>query len=628
MKTIAQMYREKTKQYPSFPVQMEKNKSGEFVEKSYLQLEDDVFALAVSLKKMGIERQQLIGLISDNCGNWLLSDLALQFIGAVDVPRGSDATDLELVEILGITETKICFAGDDQIAKRLIGLKDKLPNLKTIINLNQKAKLDSDLEIINIDDLLAEGKSLILSDPKYRLEIIEEVNNGSSEELATIIFTSGTTGLCKGVMLTQDNFIFEVSKVEDFVDGKFKPGQKWLSVLPIWHSFERAVTYTALYNNHCICYSKPLGKIMLKDFKLVNPQWFSSVPRIWQTINKGIESKINKEKGLKKKLGKLFIKSAKSYKKAYNLLHGLLPVYDDKSLLGKKFVAIFKMIYNYPLYSLGKVMLFNKVKSTLGTSFVMGISGGGSLPKDVDEFFNAIGINLLDGYGMTETSPIISVRDFAKPIIGTMNIVDTTEIKIVDENNSDVSIGEKGVLKIRGRQVMKGYYKNEAATSQILDREGWLNTGDLVIKSKQGGISVVGRAKDTIVLAGGENLEPVPIEGKMSEVEYIENAVVIGQDRKYLSALIVPNLNAIKEHFANLGKTYNAEKEEIQKFIHEQINEKVNLKFGFKPYELINKITLLDKPFEIGKELSAKQELKRFEIEKVYCNEINNMYVV
>jgi long-chain acyl-CoA synthetase len=432
-------------------------------------------------------------------------------------------------------------------------------------------------------------------------------------------------------MLTQDNMVFEIERVGLFIKKDIKPGQRWLSVLPVWHSFERAVDYTVLYNANCLCYSKPVGRIMLADLQKVNPHWFPSVPRIWQVIYQGISKKISKEKGLKKAMGNFFVNNAKKYQRGYNKVKGLLPRYKDSMPRSLEFLSgIPSVILRYPMYQLGQKLVFTNVKKALGNNFICGISGGGSMPKGVDVFFNAIGIQLLDGYGMTETAPIIAVRDSTTPILGTLNICKDTEIKIVDEEDNVVEKGSKGILKVRGRQVMRGYYNNEEATRKVLSEDGWMNTGDLVIESNRGTISIVGRAKDTIVLAGGENLEPLPIEGKLSEVDLIASAIVIGQDRKYISALIVPNMVAIKEYIATMHDNIqlDLDKEAVYKIIQDKINEKINTKFGFKSHELINKFVLLEKPFEIGLELSAKQELKRFEIEKLYKKEINTLYAL
>jgi long-chain acyl-CoA synthetase len=629
VKTIAQMFHKSVLENPELTLIGSKNNSGKFIEETYKEVEDIVINLALGLKDtFNFKKQELVAIISDNRKEWLYSDLALQYLNCVDVPRGLDATDVELIQILNDTKVTSCFVENVSTIKRFDGLKEKLPHLETLILMDKDVvDFDSNYKIKRIYDLIARGEYLLEKDLTLKNLIIKNLDKASKEDLATIIFTSGTTGACKGVMLTNDNFIYEVTNLQSLVDYKFEPGQRWMTVLPIWHSLERAVTYVAINYSQAIFYSKPISKIMLSDFKKVNPHWFSSVPRIWQSVNKTIESKIRKTKGAKKTISLILIKNAKEWKLGYNKVHNLLPQYkENKIRLFEYLNGLVKMILHYPIYKLGQKMMFKKIKGIFGTNLIAGVCGGGSMPKGVDDFFNAIGITLLDGYGMTETAPIISVRNLRKPILGTMQVIDGCEFKVVDENNKEVSFNEKGVLKVKGRQVMKGYFNNEEETKKIIDKDGYLTTGDLVLKTVNNDISIVGRAKDTIVLAGGENLEPVPIEGKLSELDFIDNVIVIGQDRKYLSALIVPNLNAIKEYIDQLGDKYKDDKEAIHNFIKEKIDEKVNCKLGFKTYELINKFAILEKPFEVGKELSAKQELKRNIIEEYYKKEIDTLY--
>ncbi len=285
-----------------------------------------------------------------------------------------------------------------------------------------------------------------------------------------------------------------------------------------------------------------------------------------------------------------------------------------------------------PFRALGDALVFKKIKEKLGTRFIAGISGGGALPPNVDRFFEAIGILILEGYGLTETAPVLGVRLRAHPVTGTVGPIHRgTEIRIVDEQGTILGAGQKGVIQVRGPQIMLGYYKRPDLTAKILSKDGWLDTGDLGMLTIHGEIKIVGRAKDTIVLRGGENIEPLPIEQRLSESVYIQQAVVLGQDQKYLAALIVPkeeNLIAWAEENEIPFDDYASllEQPEVKELIDSEINAYVSMKNGFKPFERIFRFALLPKPFEPGRELSAKQELKRHAINDLYKSQIKSLF--
>jgi len=233
---------------------------------------------------------------------------------------------------------------------------------------------------------------------------------------------------------------------------------------------------------------------------------------------------------------------------------------------------------------------------------------------------------------MTETAPVLSLRLQKRPVPGTIGpIFPGTEFKIVDESGRELGPGEQGVLHVRGPQLMSGYYKRPDLTEAIIDKEGWLNTGDLAMKTHRGEIKIVGRAKDTIVLTGGENIEPAPIEEILKESEYISSSVVLGQDQKFLAALIVANLDGLKAYADENGIMYESESDlvetpEIRGLLNSEINDLVSAKNGFKSFERIGRFHLLTNEFEVSKELSAKQEIKRHVIDKMYKKEIEKLF--
>lgn len=255
----------------------------------------------------------------------------------------------------------------------------------------------------------------------------------------------------------------------------------------------------------------------------------------------------------------------------------------------------------------------------------------GALPKHIDEFFNNIGIPVFEGYGLTETSPTISVRTLEKLIIGTVGpLYANTEIRLMDINSGKQiypgtnGFGVKGEIHVKGPQVMKGYYKNKEATDKVL-KDGWFNTGDLGVMTFNRCLKIVGRSKETIVLLSGENVEPTPIENKLLQSEYIDQCMVLGQDRKFLTAFIVPKLDKFKQYGSSMEAI--SQDKETQKIIREEIKKLISTENGFKSFEKIQDFRLLPKPFEIGDELTAKLSVKRHVVTEKYSKLLESMYV-
>jgi long-chain acyl-CoA synthetase len=295
-------------------------------------------------------------------------------------------------------------------------------------------------------------------------------------------------------------------------------------------------------------------------------------------------------------------------------------------------VAVLPFLLLYPLRALGDALVFRKIRARLGGRFVAGISGGGALPPAVDRFFQAANVLLLEGYGLTETAPVLAVRKQHGPVPGTVGpMLPDTEVRILNEQGDDLPPGHMGLIVVRGPQIMKGYYNQEDATARVILEGGWLDTGDLGMLTHRGELKITGRAKDTIVLLGGENVEPLPIEQKLLESDYVDQAVVLGQDQKYLAALLVPNEEQVKKYAADNAVPYLdyenlLQSPEIQELFSAEVNSLVSARNGFKGFERIFRFALLPKPFEVGKELSAKQEVKRHVVNDVYRKQIAELF--
>ena len=410
-----------------------------------------------------------------------------------------------------------------------------------------------------------------------------------------------------------------------------KPQMIWLAVLPIWHAFERMINYLVLRYDNIIAYSKPIGKIMLVDMATVKPHFMCSVPRIWETVKAGVNQTLKTKKPIERKMFNFFLSVGKSYSKASALVEGRMPDYEKRSRALDFIRGIIPYICLRPLYALGRKLAFSQVLSKLGPNFVLGISGGGTISKDVESFFDAMGLTIMDGYGLTETSPMIAAQDFTHRVRGCLELLKGSEIKIVGERGESLPPGKKGVLYFKGPQVMKGYFNNPELTAEVIDKDGFINTGDLAVMTESGIFSIRGREKDTIVLSGGENIEPVPIEKALSESEYIETAVVVGQDKKFLSALIVIDVKNVENYLKDMNIPYIdrrslASSDDVRALINREIQTYVSTKRGFKLFEQVNRFAILTKSFEVGKELSLKQEIKRKDISEMYKKEIDSLF--
>jgi long-chain acyl-CoA synthetase len=316
-----------------------------------------------------------------------------------------------------------------------------------------------------------------------------------------------------------------------------------------------------------------------------------------------------------------------------NRLLGRLPEFRKRSRFLDVFVAFIPYFVLLPFRVLGNILVFKKIKSMLGSRFVAGISGGGAMPETVDKFFAAAGILILEGYGLTETAPVLGVRRQNHPVPETVGPpFPDMEVTVRDpQTGKELPPGKQGVLYAKGEQVMLGYYKRPEETKKVIDAGGCFNTGDIGMKTWKGEIKITGREKDTIVLLGGENVEPTPIEARIRESDYIEHALVLGQDQKYLAALVVPNFEkleayALENSIPFLDRENLVSLPGIKTLIDSEIQTRINLKAGFRGFEMIYRCFITAKPFEMGVELSGKQDYKRHVITQMYKKEIAGLF--
>lgn len=626
--TLAKRLKSVVEKYPQNLAQLSKNESGEFTPTTYQELYDTVKRLSTRLNEMGVERGSHIGIISDNRREWIVADFAVLCLGAVDVPRGSDSTEDEIEYILAHADCKITFAENEKQVNKIISRKKSLPLLKTIISLDtpeKTGKIDG-IEVMAFETLVREGEESVKKNPDF---FEQEIEKGTPEEVVTLLYTSGTTGEPKGVILTNRNYVFQLERVYEHIE--IKAGQIFMSVLPTWHSFERLVEYVVINIGATLAYSKLVGSILMPDMANVRPHWMAAVPRLWEGIRAAVYRNATGEGGIKKALFLFFVSVGELHAKLKTMVRGLIPQFKKRSRILDFLLGIIPLICLTPLKLLGGVLVFGKVKKKLGGRFISAISGGGALPPYVDMFFQAIGITLLEGYGLTESAPVISVRKLRAPVPGTVGpILRDIEARVIGEDMAEVSIGEKGVLHIKSEQIMLGYYKRPEATAEVL-KDGWLNTGDIVMMTHNRDLRIIGRAKETIVLMGGENVEPTPIEEKLKQAEGIEQVMIVGQDKKYLAALIVPSQDFLEEfakekNLGDIDKQSLLENAEIQDYFRNEIQSLVGAKTGFKAFERISKFKLIADELRAGEEMTHTLKIKRNVVTEKYKREIEAMF--
>lgn len=633
--TIPKMIKDSAEKWPELPAQYARVKGGDFQPVIYRDMYQLALDFGAGLLNLGIKRGELVGLISDNRPEWLYADVGLMGIGCADVPRGCDATVNDLEKIFSLTEIKNVITENSAQVNKVVSLKDKVPTIKRVIVFENEVKSEvletakqNNIEICFYADVMKDGKKWRI---EHKDEVEAEFSKGKKDDLATIIFTSGTTGAPKGVQLTHGGFLAQLDEIPERI--YLNPGDRALSVLPVWHVFEREVEYVILIQGGSLCYSKPVGSILLADFKSINPHLLPAVPRVFEAVYDGVTKKMRKTGGIVLAMFNFFVKIAKIQKRMSRKMFKQNACFTRYNAGLWWTICFIPWVLMWPLYWLGDLIVFRKIKAMLGNNFRAGIAGGGAYPKVIDEFFWAIGVNIVEGYGLSETSPIVAVRPIAAPVFRTIgSAIRGVEVRVVDPVDGYVlERGRQGVLQVRGPTVMKGYYKRPDLTEKVINKDGWLDTGDLAVITIHNEIQIRGRIKDTIVLRGGENLEPVPIEAKLSESKYIKQAVVVGQDMRYLGALILVDEEEIKNFAEENGIQYDTYEnylmsDVVQKLYESEISSLISSKNGFKLFERIAKFQLITKPFEVGIELSAKQEIMRFRINEIYKDKIDAMF--
>ncbi|MCX6151793.1 MAG: long-chain fatty acid--CoA ligase [Ignavibacteriales bacterium] len=561
---------------------------------SYAQFGEETEIFALGLSTLGIKRDDKIAIISENRPEWVYSDMAIIGLGAVDVPLYPSLTSDTVEFILNNSESIGIIASNKFQLNKILKIKKNCKYLKFIIILNEKDMLSGEPNLYTFKEVQERGKEFRKNKPflfKENLKLAKE------DDLCTIIYTSGTTGEPKGVMLTHKNIVSNVLAATEAIP--FSKDDLFLSFLPLCHIFERMAGYYSAFSAGAgIAYAESIEAVAQNMIE-AKPTIITTVPRLFERIYSKIKKNVDSQPEKKQKIFNWAIKIGREYAQAKKA---------DKVSLALSIK-----------HKGADTLVFKKLREKTGGKLRFFVSGGAALPRELGEFFEAVGITIIEGYGLTESSPVIAanrVDDYKYGTVG--KIFPGVEVKIASD----------GEILARGPNIMQGYYKNKKETDAVL-KDGWLYTGDIGVFDAEGFLMITDRKKHLFKTSTGKYIAPTPIENLFLGSKYIDQFVLIGDRRMFLSALIVPDFEAIKEYADSNNIPYSSiedlsDKKEIYDLIQKDLEQ---FQKQLANFERVRKFVLLDKPFtlETG-EITPTLKLKRKVIEERYGSLIDEMY--
>jgi len=569
-------------------------KDGAYVDISWKKMNEMVRQLGQYLMSIGVKKGDRVAVFANNRYEWWVSDLAILSIGAVNVPIYATNSPDEAHYVLDHSESKVCLCGTESHLDRVLQVKKKLKKLKSLIVFETPKK--KTVGVLTLDEAFKKGATY-----KDKKAFDKRLSAIKPNDLATIIYTSGTTGNPKGVMLSHNNFLSNVNQIMHDYREHLSDQDVFLSFLPLSHSLERtAGYYMPIKQGAKVAFAEDVST-MQQNLTEVRPTIMISVPRLYEKIHAGILAKLADAPAVKKTLATAAFKTAA--KNVPGICEG-----KKADELGFAYKLLNKLIYT-------------KLKVALGLDrFKFAVSGGAPLAVTDAEFFIGMGIIIVEGFGLTETTPVTNANRFGMIKPGSVGpAIHDTIVKISDE----------GEILIKGPQVMLGYYKNKEATKEVMTKDGFFKTGDIGIIDEKGRLSITGRIKDIIVTAGGKNISPQNIENSLKESKFIEQCAIIGDKRKYLSALVIPAFEAVQKWAKAQGISFSSNDDLIK---NQQVIDLIGKELDtytkqFARVEQIRKFRLLNAEWtQATDELTPTLKVKRRVIEKKYAAEIERMY--
>ncbi|NTW51394.1 MAG: long-chain fatty acid--CoA ligase [Chlorobiaceae bacterium] len=564
--------------------------NGAYKSISYDELAEDCRHFSAYLKHEGIEPGDRVAILSENRPGWYLADMSILSVGAIDVPLYPSLPPNQIEYILNNCSAKGIVVSNMLQLGKIMSIWQNLPDLNLVIVMN---RLEEPMEdVIDLNLAKAEGKKNLEEKP-WLLDGIKT----EPEDIATIIYTSGTTGLPKGVMLTHRNICENVKSCSTVI--RIDETDSCLSFLPLSHAYERTGGYYLMFSSGAQIFLAESVETISMNISESKPTIIFTVPRLFDRMKTSILKAATSEGGLKQKIFFWAVRTGEKYHKQLNE--------------GK--VSSFVNMQ----YGLADKLVYHKINKKFGGRLRYFVSGGAALPQKTGEFFQALGITILEGFGLTETSPVTHINRPEKVKFGTVG----PTVK-----NVDVKIAADGEILLRGPNIMKGYWKDEAASAEVL-KDGWFYTGDIGEIDADGYLKITDRKKHIIVTSGGKNIAPLPIENLILDSPFVDQTMIVGEKRAFLIALIVPDFQKLKEFAAEHNITAAPNRQLIDNKEIVQIYEKLlrNISRQLATHEKVRKFLLVEEAFTLENELMTPTlKLKRKEIIKKYTPEIDNLY--
>ncbi len=604
--SVAEALRERAANTPTIPWLKWKNSSGSMSTLTYAQGREQVELAARGLGTLDLKVQDRVGIFSKNRAEWILADLAAVHAGAITVPVYDTLAPAQLKHIMNHSEMRFLFVSDPEMLAKVIALKPELPKLECAILFDGEAPAGGPIAVSTWKALLEAGAAHKTKDPESFEKRWKEIRR---DDVLTIVYTSGTMGEPKGVILTQGNILSQIETLPRVVE--IRVGDVAISYLPLAHIFERTVgEYLPIMNGSTVAFAESIEKLPqnILDFK---PDYLLAVPRVLEKVYDRVLANVHQKGGMSQRIFWWAVRVGGHWQK----------VRFEKRVPA---MARFKL-------RLAERLVGRKVRDGLGGKLRFVVSGAAPLNPKIVEFFVALGLPILEGYGLTESSPVISVNLLHKVVPGSVGkMIPGIQVEIWEKQLQGAPPEVEGEIVTKGPHVMKGYYKDDVATKAAVDREGWLHTGDIGKRDALGYITITDRKKNIIVNSYGKNVAPGPLEARISESKYISSVMIFGDKHKYLTALIAPNFEELvpwakaKTISVAESKSDLVKHAQVQKLFRDWLDEVAE---GFSHPEQVRKFTLLDHELTVANGLlTPSLKVKRAVVEKQYAELVHAMY--